>query len=159
MITQIIGTIIVVAIVNWYLIIPSLVMIVLILQIRWIYIKTGRDLKRFENMARSPMYNHMTTTLSGLATIRAFRAQSLFQRQYFRYQNDHTATYFMCFAANRALGIVMDWVCSAYVFFVALFLMVFHQGSTDGDGAHMISFCVKAFSAVTPASHSQWLWE
>ncbi len=46
----------------------------------------------------------MTTTLSGLATIRAFRAQKLFREQYYRYQNDHTATYFLCFTASRALG-------------------------------------------------------
>ena len=52
-VTQIIGTIVVVALVNWYLVIPSIVVILLILQIRWIYIKTGRDLKRFENMGNS----------------------------------------------------------------------------------------------------------
>ncbi|CAG2163513.1 unnamed protein product [Oppiella nova] len=104
-VTQLIGTIIVVALVNWYLIFPALVLIFFILQIRWLYIKTGRDLKRYENMARSPMYNHMTTTLNGLATIRAFKAQHMFMQQYYRYQNDHTSTYFMCFSASRALGL------------------------------------------------------
>ena len=50
--TQIIGTIIVVALVNWYLIFPALAIILLILLIRWIYIRTGRDLKRFENLGK-----------------------------------------------------------------------------------------------------------
>ncbi|CAG2178209.1 unnamed protein product, partial [Oppiella nova] len=92
---QLIGYLVVVAFVNWYLIFPALVLIILILQIRWIYIKTARDLKRFENMARSPIYNHMSTTLSGLATIRAFGTQNMFMNQYYRYQNDHTSTYFI----------------------------------------------------------------
>ncbi len=51
--TQIIGTIVVVSLVNWYLAIPAIIMIILILQVRWIYIKTGRDLKRFEGMGKS----------------------------------------------------------------------------------------------------------
>ncbi|CAG2177189.1 unnamed protein product [Oppiella nova] len=42
---QLIGFLVVVAFVNWYLIFPALVLIILILQIRWIYIKTARDLK------------------------------------------------------------------------------------------------------------------
>ncbi len=55
-------------------------------------------------IARSPIYNHMTITLSGLATIRAFKAQNLFREQYYRYQDDHTSTYFMCISASRMLG-------------------------------------------------------
>ncbi|CAG2110822.1 unnamed protein product, partial [Medioppia subpectinata] len=118
--TQIIGSVVVVALVNPYLIIPAIFLLALIWIIRWVYLKTGRDFKRYEGMARSPLYNHMTTTLSGLSTIRAFKAQEVFRQQYYVYQNDHTSAYFMC--------VTMDWICVSYVFFVALFLMVFHKG-------------------------------
>lgn len=59
-VTQVIGTIVVVAMAQWFLIFPAFVMIVIILIIRAAYIKTARDLKRFEGMARSPMFNQMT---------------------------------------------------------------------------------------------------
>ncbi len=51
--TQIIGTIVVVSLVNWYLIIPAIIMIIFIFQVRWVYIKTARDLKRYEGIGRS----------------------------------------------------------------------------------------------------------
>lgn len=69
----------------------------------------------------------MSITLNGLATIRAFRAQKLFKDQYYRYQDDHSSTHFMCISASRCLGITMDWVCWGFVFFVALFIMVFNE--------------------------------
>ena len=58
--TQVIGTIIVVALAQWFLVFPALIMIILILIVRAAYIKTARDLKRFEGMARSPMFNQMS---------------------------------------------------------------------------------------------------
>lgn len=84
---QVIGTIVVVALSQWYLIFPALVMVILILLTRAAYIKTARDLKRFEGIYRSPLYNSMTVALNGLATIRAFEAQPLFIRQFYRFQN------------------------------------------------------------------------
>lgn len=103
-------------------------MIVLILLVRAAYIKTARDMKRYEGMARSPLYNHMTMTLNGLATIRAFEAEDLFAKQYYKYQNDHTATFFICFASSRLLGVMMDIICIVYIFCVTFFLMAFYQG-------------------------------
>ncbi|CAG2163511.1 unnamed protein product, partial [Oppiella nova] len=98
----------------------------------------------FDNnpVARSPMYNHMTTTLNGLATIRAFRAQDMFRAQYYRYQNDHTATYVMCYCASRALGVMMDWICVLYIFLVALFIMLFPEGLPGGSAGLALSMAL-----------------
>ncbi|CAG2119673.1 unnamed protein product [Medioppia subpectinata] len=75
----------------------------------------------------------MTTTLSGLPTIRAFKVQDLFVRQYYRHQNDHTSAYFMCISASRVLGVTMDWLCVSYLFCVTLFLMVYHKDLESGS--------------------------
>lgn len=103
-------------------------MIILILIIRAAYIRTARDLKRYEAIARSPLFNHMTVTLNGLATIRSFNVQQIFTNQYYRYQNDHTATYFVCYASSRFLGICMDMICIGYIVIVAISLMAFYHG-------------------------------
>ena len=117
----------------------------LVLKIRSSYIKTARDLKRYEGigtlnniyylyyifvlilLARSPIYNQMTTTLNGLSTIRAFKAQELFKEQYYRYQNDHSATWFLCLGGSRLLGITMDWLCIVYIVLVTIIIMIFHD--------------------------------
>ena len=78
-------------------------------------------------LARSPIYNQMSTTLNGLSTIRAFKAEELFTEQYYRYQNDHSGTWFICLSSSRLLGITMDWICIFYIVSVATIIMIFHQ--------------------------------
>ncbi|XP_054158234.1 ATP-binding cassette sub-family C member 4-like, partial [Oppia nitens] len=129
----------IIAIANYYLIIPAIGLLIITLIIRWIYLKTGRDFKRFEGIARSPVYNHMTTTLSGLTTIRAFRAEQMFREQYYRYQNDHTSADFMCISASRCLGVTMDWLCAAYLACVEIFLMAFYENLPSGSAGLAIS--------------------
>ncbi|XP_054158174.1 ATP-binding cassette subfamily C member 4-like [Oppia nitens] len=81
----------------------------------------------------------MTTTLSGLTTIRAFRAEQMFREQYYRYQNDHTSAYFMCISASRCLSITMDWLCAAYLACIELFLMAFYKDLPSGSAGLAIS--------------------
>ncbi len=48
-----IGILIVVAIVNYYLVIPAVVLTILTVKVRGIYIKSARDIKRFEGLSES----------------------------------------------------------------------------------------------------------
>lgn len=139
---QVIGTVVVVAFSQWTLFLPAVLLIFFILIIRSIYIKTALYIRRFEAVSRSPLYSHMTTTLSGLATIRAFSGQELFTRQYYRYQNDHTAAYFLCISSSRILGITMELVCILYIALVALFLMIFAESIPAGTAGLAFSLAL-----------------
>ena len=55
-----IGSIVVVSTVNAYLLIPALFLMALILVIRWAYLKTGRDIKRFEGMGIWLLNTHLS---------------------------------------------------------------------------------------------------
>ncbi|CAG2107853.1 unnamed protein product [Medioppia subpectinata] len=50
--------------------------------------------------ARNPVYSHVSTTLNGLASIRAYGAQQAFRNQFYTYQNDHSATWFVLLGAS-----------------------------------------------------------
>jgi len=45
------GIVIVVTIINPYLIIPAIVLTMIVIKLRNFYIRTGRDVKRFEGMS------------------------------------------------------------------------------------------------------------
>ena len=79
--------------------------------------------------ARSPVFSHVSTTLSGLTTVRAFSAENTFEKQFFKYQNDHTSIFFLFLCTSRGLSILMDWICILYIASVALFLMLFGQSN------------------------------
>ncbi|CAG2118659.1 unnamed protein product, partial [Medioppia subpectinata] len=148
--TQALGIIIVVAMVNPYLIIPAVVLIILSIIVRGIYIKCARDIKRFEGLTRSPVFTHVSTTLNGLASVRAYGAQEAFERQYYVYQNDHSATWFLFICASRTLGLIMDWICVGYIVVISVVLMIFYEGI--GGGSAGLAFS----SALMLTGMTQW---
>lgn len=129
-----------VSIVNVYLIIPALIITVLIVYIRGIYIKSARDIKRYDGLSkfefrlnfscnflvsvRSPVYSHVSNTINGLASIRAYGVQNAFEQQFYVYQNDHSATWFMYLSASRALGLLMDWITTLYIIIITIVVML-----------------------------------
>ena len=56
-------------------------------------------------LVRSPMLDQITTTINGLVTIRALRAENHFLKDFHYFQDNHTTSYVMCFSAARAFGI------------------------------------------------------
>ena len=74
--------------------------------------------------ARSPVYSHVSTTINGLASIRAYGAQSAFEKQFYMYQNDHTATWFLFISSSRAMGLVVDWICIIFNIIIIVVVMV-----------------------------------
>ena len=81
------------------------------------------------------MFTHVSTTLNGLASVRAYGAQEAFERQYYIYQNDHTATWFLFVCASRTLGLVMDWLCVGYIVVIAVVMMIFPEQIGNGGSA------------------------
>ena len=58
------------SIINPWIFLLSAPMLILFLWLRNYYMSAGRDIKRLEANARSPVYSHLSVTLNGLATIR-----------------------------------------------------------------------------------------
>ena len=65
--------------------------------------------------ARSPTFTHLSATLPGLHTIRAFASQEKFQKDFDRYQDNHTATWFLLLASDRWFTLRLDVICALFV--------------------------------------------
>ncbi|ENN79951.1 hypothetical protein YQE_03598, partial [Dendroctonus ponderosae] len=60
-----------------WMIIPAVVLGSIFWYARVVYLKSGQDIKRLEGATRAPVFSHVSASLYGLPTIRAFKAQSL----------------------------------------------------------------------------------
>ncbi|EDV31156.2 uncharacterized protein Dana_GF14689 [Drosophila ananassae] len=98
----------------WYLI-NTFVMLIAFYYWRDVYLRTSRDVKRLEAVARSPMYSHFSATLGGLPTIRAMGAQRTLIAQYDNYQDLQSSGYYTFVTTSRAFGYYLDLFCVAYV--------------------------------------------
>lgn len=76
-----------------------------------------------EGITKSPVFSHITTSLYGLVTIRAFGQQNRFVKQFDHHQDGHTSAWFMYMSCSRWFIIALDWLCICYISGVTLVLM------------------------------------
>lgn len=76
----------------------------------------------------SPIYTQLTTSLQGLTTIRAFRAESILEKEFDNHQNKHSASFFLFIQANRTFAFWLDIICAIYIALVIVVLLVVKHG-------------------------------
>jgi len=67
-----------------------------------------RDFKRLENVSRSPLYSHVSTTLAGLPTINAYNKQKMFTDKFHLLFDESSTTFYLFNCAMRWLAIRLD---------------------------------------------------
>lgn len=112
---QIVGVIAVsVSVIPWILI-PVLPLLILFLFLRRFFLRTSRNIKRLESTTRSPVFSHLSSSLQGLWTIRAFRAEERFQEVFDAHQNLHSQAWFLFLTTSRWFALRLDAICSVFV--------------------------------------------
>eukprot|EP00123_Amoebidium_parasiticum_P016908 comp23635_c0_seq1/m.40294 comp23635_c0_seq1/g.40294 ORF comp23635_c0_seq1/g.40294 comp23635_c0_seq1/m.40294 type:complete len:1411 (-) comp23635_c0_seq1:61-4293(-) len=102
------GAVLLVAIINPWVFLVVLPCIIAFILLRRLFVKTSREVKRFEGMTRSPIFSHFSASLQGLTVIRAYGATQRFVESFHRYQNIHTQVWFMFLTTSRWLGVRLD---------------------------------------------------
>jgi len=70
--------------------------------------------------ARSPLYSHISSTIQGLSTIRAYNEAEKFSTNLHYYLNEHTKAWHLYIATNRWFGMRIDLISAAFLVFVVL---------------------------------------
>ena len=83
-----------IVIIQYYMLIPIIILIFLSIPIRQYFLKTSTQMKRIESIARSPLYSHISSTLLGLSTIRALKIDKRVTQDYHYYQDQHANAWF-----------------------------------------------------------------
>ncbi|KAK7083945.1 Multidrug resistance-associated protein 4, partial [Halocaridina rubra] len=124
------GIIVVIASINIWVILPTLILGVIFVILRRFYLCTARDVKRLEGITRSPVFSHLSASLQGLTTIRAFEAQHIFSNDFDSHQDLHSSAWFLFLCTTRWFGICLDWISCIYIGIVTFSFM----GSKDTLG-------------------------
>ena len=99
---------------NWFSIILILPMLVGLYYLRAFYLKTAREVKRFDSIMRSPVYHHVAQTIQGRQTINAFQLDEILTRRFKELQDIQTGTYQLFVSTSRWLAIRLDFVVATY---------------------------------------------
>ncbi|KAF7283323.1 ATP-binding cassette sub-family C member 4-like [Rhynchophorus ferrugineus] len=135
-----IGILGMVFIVSPWMILPAVILGSIFWYARVIYLTSAQDIKRLEGLTRAPVFSHVSSSLYGLPTIRAFKAQDLIVQEFDALQDQHTGTWFIFGAISESLGFYLDVISTFFLAFVTFQFLVF--GDEDikaGDVGLVIS--------------------
>ena len=88
--------------------------------------KLDRQTKMSIILGRSPILAHLTESIKGLTTIRAFDNRHILHKEFDNLQNFHSSIFYMKIGTNRAFSIWLDIVCMCYS--SAVTIMTIFQG-------------------------------
>ncbi|XP_049304937.1 ATP-binding cassette sub-family C member 4 isoform X3 [Bactrocera dorsalis] len=109
------GILIVISVINPILLLAILIVAIVDYWILQLYLRPSQDLKRLEGICRSPVFSHLSASLSGIATIRARELQDIVIKEFDSLQDVHSAVWQLTMAANTALGLWLDCVSCCFL--------------------------------------------
>ncbi|OZJ01918.1 hypothetical protein BZG36_05007 [Bifiguratus adelaidae] len=122
------------------------------------YRSTSRELKRLDSLLRSTLYAHFSETLSGLATIRAYRVQDRFIRNNEQYTDLENRAYYLSITVQRWLAIRLEFIANTLVLFSTIFAVVYRFNIQPATMGFVLSYtlsvtgsfnwCVRQFAEV-----------
>lgn len=107
-----------------------------------VYRPTSRELRRLDNLCRSPLFAHFSETLTGLPTIRAYKQQPLFIQTNLQRLNVSTQPYFLWNICQRWLWVRLDLCGGLIVFFSALVPVINRSSTETGLAGLSISYAI-----------------
>ncbi|KAI8870810.1 P-loop containing nucleoside triphosphate hydrolase protein [Ramicandelaber brevisporus] len=114
------------------------------------YRPTSRELKRLDSISRAPLLAHLSETLSGLPTIRAFGDASqhnLFMSRCRELMNANNQAYYLSIVVQRWMQLRMEVLANLVGLFVALFAVIARFSVDPG----LVGLVLGYASAVTAA--------
>ncbi|KAG8000428.1 Multidrug resistance-associated protein 4, partial [Nibea albiflora] len=139
---QVIGVIAVAAVIIPWILIPVVPLLVVFLFLRCYFLQTSRDIKRLESTTRSPVFSHLSSSLQGLSTIRAFKVQQRFQRMFDEYQDLHSEAWFLFLTTSRWFAVRLDGICSVFVSITAFGCLYLRDGLEPGAVGLALSYAM-----------------
>lgn len=81
-----------------------------------------------QNLSRSPVFSHLSASLTGISTIRSCGLQSRLAGEFDALQDVHSGVWQLTMSANTALGLWLDCVSTAFVACVTFSYIILYDG-------------------------------
>ncbi|KAI4581551.1 hypothetical protein MJG53_009994 [Ovis ammon polii x Ovis aries] len=92
--------------------------------------------------ARSPVFAHLASSLRGLWTIQAYKAEQSFQELFDAHQDLHSEAWFLLLTTSRWLAVYLDVICAVFVTVVAFVSLILADALTPGQVGLVLSLAL-----------------
>ncbi|XP_042110943.1 ATP-binding cassette sub-family C member 4-like isoform X2 [Ovis aries] len=119
--------------------IPAIPLGILFVILQRYFLETSQDVKRLECTTRSLVFSHLSSSLQGLWTIRAYKAKKKFQELFDAHQDLHSEAWFLLLTTSRWLAVYLDITCAIFVIVVAFGSLIMVESLTPGQVGLVLS--------------------
>ena len=105
------------------------------------YLRTSRELKRFEAVTRSPVYQSFSNILKGLTVIRVFKCQDKFRRSFLDLLTINVSWWYSWVSSARWIGFRLDFLV-AILMTAAPLLMVGLRDTLGEDNVKLVGLAL-----------------
>ncbi|XP_069457987.1 ATP-binding cassette sub-family C member 4-like isoform X1 [Ovis canadensis] len=139
---QVIGVLGVAVVVIPWLAIPVIPLGIIFFFLRRYFLETSRDVKRLECSTRSPVFSHLASSLQGLWTIRAYKAEQRFQELFDSHQDLHSEAWFLLLTITRWFSLRLDIIYFIFIYFVDFGSLLLAQSLNIGQVGLILSYAL-----------------
>ncbi|XP_046866471.1 ATP-binding cassette sub-family C member Sur [Drosophila willistoni] len=115
---------------------------------------SARELQRIENSTNSPVISHLSETIQGVTTIRAYNQESRFTEILFKRLEANTIAFTILNTSNRWLGISLDYLGGCIVFVAIVTALVTASLSCSNYAREVATSGTYAINKSLPDSNS-----
>ncbi|XP_033097216.1 multidrug resistance-associated protein 5-like [Anneissia japonica] len=108
-----------------------------------LYRRGIRDLKRIENVCRSPYYSHISATVQGLSTIHAYNKTSEFIERFKELLDYQSLPYLLFRISTRWAGIRLETIVIIISTLTNLLIVIFKDNISPSDAGLVVSYTVQ----------------
>ena len=126
---QLFGTLILATYTNWMNFVIVLPAGAILIYQRQYYVSSGREIKRFDSVSKSPIYNYVSETMSGRSVLKAARLQERLMRQFMWLEDDHSCVFLLFIHTTRWLSFRLE-VTITFMYLVVVVIFIELSRST-----------------------------
>ena len=131
-----------------YLLIAIFVQLLMFGTINRVFNRTVREVKRLENISRSPLISHLGSSVQGLTTVHAFKKQDEFRSQFFSLLNQNTVCLQAFQSTSRWLGVRLDYIVVSLLTLTALMVVLTREDTPAALGALALTYIAQVSSSL-----------
>ena len=115
------------------------------IRVRRIFVNTSRELKRFEGLARSPIFAMFSESMNGISTIRANGMEKYMTKKFEEAHDTHSRAFWSFLSSSRWLGFRMDFLMFLNCSLACFLAVMFNEKGMDLCCIIMFSFYFPVF--------------